>query len=88
MLQLLISPLPENSRGEHNPAARVRAQPDGRGPEAGAVEGALGRHQGEEAPLLLRHGIPRYVSGMKPRLLNKSHKPKISCRKWLNLVMS
>ena len=41
----------------------MRAQPDGGGPAARAVEGALGRRQGEEAPLLLRHGLPgEYMS--------------------------
>ena len=55
---IAICDIAENSRGEHNPAARLRAQPDGGGPAARAVEGALGRRQGEEAPLLLRHGLP------------------------------
>lgn len=39
-------------------AARVRAQPDGRGPDAGAVEGDQWRHEREPALPLFRHGLP------------------------------
>ena len=52
----------------------MRAQPDGGGPAARAVEGALGRRQGEEAPLLLRHGLPgEYVQGdPSPRVIGSA----------------
>lgn len=48
----------ENSGTFDDSAARVRAQPDRRGPATGTVGRAVQSHQGTPAVPFLRHGLP------------------------------